>query len=367
MATIIGAILLIATLLSFSLRAGVRALARIPFRWTFNPANTFAIVVTEDNKDSEGTKGSGNIVDLLHAIPGRVLDRRSSNHMNWCLKKGIEPDHQNFLYRKLGVQDMGSVFYTLRTNVDKRLRYARKEPKAGEHTEELHTVTKTSDTRHVFFTGEMTVKIIESDTKDRIGLDFEIDFIFERKFPVRSILRVADAPAFLTSLVENIVNNKTTTKPVTAYYGGKYTEKHRKELALEIDENEALKKKVLDEIGLDITAVSIRNVTVDAKYKDLLAKKLQAEKDAEAETIKVDAAAKNKITTADAEMQAKMKINTADEDRVRRVIKPLAENDRTVAVRVAEAYEHNETVTTFAPGAGIMLPLPVGKEKQPTT
>ncbi len=49
--------------------------------------------------------------------------------------------------------------------------------------------------------------------------------------------------------------------------------------------------------------------------------------------------------------------NTGDADRVTRVIIPAARDERTVAVRVAEAYENNETVTTFAPGANTMIPL----------
>lgn len=335
----------------------IRALARRPFRWTFNPANTFALVVTEEDKSGSGMQGGGNIVKILHAVPGHILVKDGADPMNHYLEKlkeGIDPDHDNLLFQKLGVQDMGSIFFTLRTNIDKRARFSRETDRP---TEELHTVTKVYKTQHVFFTGDMTVKVEKADTKDKIWLDFEIDFVFERKYPARSVVRVADAPALLTSFVENIVNNETVSRPVTDFYGGDEAKKKREELAKLIDEDSVFKEMVRRELGLDITSVSIRSVEVDPAYRELFAKKTKAEKEAEALSITVNNAAKNTVTTAEAEKLAKILRNDAEADHIARVVVPTATNELAVRVREAEAYENNETVTTFAPGKETFVPI----------
>jgi regulator of protease activity HflC (stomatin/prohibitin superfamily) len=350
------AIAVVTTLLYYSWSFAIRALARIPFRWTFNPANTFALVVTEEDESGSGMKGGGNIVKILHAVPGHRLIDKDPNPMNHFLEKieeGKDPSHDNFLFQKLGVQDMGSVFFTLRTNMDKRARFTRETDKP---TEELHTVTKVNKTQHVFFTGEMTVTIKEADTADKIYLDFEIDFVFERKFPARSVLRVADAPALLTSFVENIVNNQTVSRPVADFYGGEDAKANREELARLID-NEGLKELVERELGLDITSVSIRSVEIDPAYRALFAKKTEAEKNAEALSITVKNAAENTVTTAEADKQAKILRNDAEADHIARVTVPTASSELSVRVREAEAYENNNTVTTFAPGKESFVPI----------
>lgn len=337
----------------------IRALARIPFYWLFTPANTFALVVTEEDKSGDGMSGGGNVVNVFHAVPGKILERNGPDQMKWEFVDGEgseDPDH-GFLFRSLGVQSMGSIFYTTRVNLDRRLRFAR-EDKMGDKEkaevravtkEELHAITKVNKTRNVFFTGELTVVIKEADTSDKLGLNFEIDFIFARRFPVRSVLRLADSAAFLTSMVERIVNNTTVSKPAEDYVGGTDAQANRQELIRLIESDHEFREKILDEIGLEITAVSLRDVSMLETQRKLLQKKVEAEKEAEA-----------KVIAAGGERDAQVARNTGDADRVTRVIIPAARDERTVAVRVAEAYENNETVTTFAPGAGNTM-IPLGK------
>ncbi len=341
--------------LYFGSSFAIRALARIPWRWTFINLQTFGIVVTEDDRTPAGDRGGGNVVDLLHAVPGKVLVKTDPDPMEWYFERGADPEHDNFLFRKLGVQDMGSIFYTLRTNVDKHARYARP---TDVPTGELQTVTKVNESRMTFYSFELTVTIKDSDTKDRIPIQFEIDFVCERIYPLKSVVRVADAPALLTSFVSNIVNNETSTQEVTLYYGGDETKKAREKLCHTIASDSEFQEKVRKELGLDITSVSIRSVDVDAKYKAMLAKKVEAEKEAEAKTIEVVAAARNTVTKAKAAAEAKMLDNEAEANRVNTVLLPLAQNERTVALRFAEAYEKNTNVTTFAPGAHTIFPLP---------
>lgn len=317
----------------------IRALARIPFFWTFTPANTFVVVVTEEDASGDGMKGAGNVVNALHAVPGKVLKKSDSDQMKWEFMDGEDPEH-GFLFRTLGIQSMGSIFYTTRVNIDRRLRFSR------EDVEDLHTITKTKKTRSVFYTGELTVKIKEADTADKLGLNFEIDFVFARQFPVRSVLRLADSTAFLTSLVEKIVNNTTVALPAEAYVGGTDAQKNRRRLIRIIETDRDFKKKILDEIGLEITTVSLRDVSMIDTQRELLQKKITAEKEAEA-----------KVIEAGGDRDAQIARNTGDADRVTRVIVPASQDERTVAIRVAEAYENNPTVTTYAPGADKMIPL----------
>ena len=49
----------------------------------------------------------------------------------------------------------------------------------------------------------------ESGTAGIGGVDFEIDLIFGRRFPLKSVVRLADSTAFLNSMVDEIVNNET--------------------------------------------------------------------------------------------------------------------------------------------------------------
>ncbi|MDP2642173.1 MAG: hypothetical protein Q8P21_02695, partial [bacterium] len=298
-------------------------------------------------------------VDVLHAVPGKILDKRNPDQMKWEFKIGEDTNH-GFLFRTLGVQSMGSIFYTTRVNLERRPRFAREEKvkdteavEVRETTkEELHVVTKVIKTRNVMYTGELAVEIKAADTADRLGLNFQIDFIFARRFPVRSVLRLADSAAFLISMVEKIVNNTTVSKPAEAYIGGPDAQRNRRRLIEIIEKDRELSRKILKEIGLDITAVSLRDVSMPEGQQELLQKRIEAEKTAEASVI-----------TAKGERDAQIARNAGDADRVRRVIVPAAQNERTVAVRQAEGYEKNKTVTTLVIGSNASPVVPVGGNK----
>lgn len=358
---LIGLILLIATGLYLGLPFGIRSLGKIPFRWTTNPANTFALVVTHSNDPRVQDQG-GNIVDILHGINGKRLVRKGADPLDWYFKKGTDPSHQNFFFTRLGVQDMGSIFYTLRTNIDKRMRFSREKDKP---TEDLHSVTREETAKHIFFTGDLTVVIKEADTADNVYLDFEIDFIFERTFPARSIIHLGDAAAFLTSLVKQMVNNETSIRPVLDYYGGPDTKTHRQKLAEDIHNNPDFQKKVLRELGLDITSVSIRDVAVDPEYRELFALDTKAEKKGEAELIAAQKARLTAVEKATGEMEAENLRTSAKKRLLDDVTIPAAASELTLAAfaieRNADAYAKNTTVTTYAPGKDTVGALPLSK------
>lgn len=329
----------------------IRALARKPFYWTFTPANTFTIIVTEEDGSGDGMSGGGNIVDVLHAVPGKRLVKISPDSMNWAFIDDEDSDH-GFLFRTLGVQSMGSIFRTTRVNLEQRTRYTReqgipsdKRPEArATSKEELHNVTKGKKSRSVFYTGELTIVVKEADTADRLGVNFEIDLIFARRFPVRSVLRIADTPAFLDSLTQRVVNSETSTRNAEDFIGGPDTKTNRNNLITSIKND--IKVEVLIELGLEITSVSLRDVSMTDDQRKFLELKMQTEKKAEALVIE-----------ATGKRDAQIAINTGDADRITRVIIPAARDERTVRVREAEAYERNPVVTTYAPGSSTMLPL----------
>jgi regulator of protease activity HflC (stomatin/prohibitin superfamily) len=350
-------ILVLATGLFLAPQFAIRALARIPFYWAFNPGNTFNIIVTEEDESGSGSEGGGNIVDSRHAVGGARLNKNDPNYMNWEIIEGEEdPEHNTWLFWKLGVQPMGSIFYTTRVNIDRRLRFTREKEE-----DELHNVNKIRETRNVFYTGELTVVVKEADTADKLGVNFEIDFTFKRQFPVRSVLKLADSAAFLTSSVEKIVNSETVELPAEAYIGGKGTDategsrQHREDLVRAIKDNHEFKQEILDAIGFNITAVSLRDVSMTPAHRRLLEMKVEAEKLKEKKIIDAQGDREKMIIAAQGEKEAGILINDKDADRVERVIKPTAETERTTAVRWAEAYEKNSTVQTYAPGKDVIV------------
>lgn len=352
----------------------LRWLARIPFYWTFTPENTFSIPVADEDDSGDGSKGGGSVRGFLHGISGRVLDRNDTTDvMEWELQKGDEPGHNTLLFRNLGIQSLGNIFWSLRLNTDERLRFTREKTgkvKTGSEGDEsrettdgeMHVVDKSNKTKHVFFSGELTVVIKEADTLDGLGIHFEIDFVFERQFPVKSVLRLANSAAFLTSMVERIVNEHTVNLPAEAYVGGidieagaenRYNiQEERQRLAAAIESNADFSAKVLEEIGLNITAANIREVTMEENERKLLKQRVEARKAAEA-----------KVITAKGDRDAQKALNEGVAHRLETVIKPSAEtpeialNFRTD--REASAYENNETLTTLVKDsskAGVMIP-----------
>jgi hypothetical protein len=336
----------------------IRALAHRRWYWIFTAANRFAVITTKEDGGNEG-----NIVDIRHGIKGKRIDTTPSDPMNWRVVDGDDPRQDAFLYRLIGVQPIG-FFREVRLNTDRRMRFAASDDKNVEGADvesatvtsgKLRAMDKTLKTHNVYYTGELTVVIEEADTADKMGINFEIDFTFEREYPVRSVLRLADSAAFLQSLVEKMVNLQTVNLPAAAYIGGGHTDEAgvtkstselREELTAEIENDPSFSGKVLDEIGFNIKAVSLRSVSMTKKHRELLELEVQARKKAQ-ESI-INAEADRKVKGLETEWMA---------ERVEKVTKPAAENDRTVAVRLAEAYENNEHVTTYAPGSNTQLPL----------
>ena len=318
----------------FGLAVFLRAVAsrENPTFVTFVPAQMHALVTTKSSKITDATKGGGNIVNVIHAIPGKRLDKSPVDHMDWHYKDGKES--RGLLYYLLGIQFIWPFRY-LRLNDVRTFRFGRKDEES-----KYSIMAKSQQTRYVFFSGQHDIQVESAETIGILKINLLFNLIYEETFPVRVRLRTADPYAILTMMVTRLVIGKVggiDPKLLIA------EEVRQQELA---DAIQAIAPMVEEQLGIKVKKVTLADVAFDSETQRLL----ELEKKTEIEN-------KAKVAIAEAERDAQVARNTGDADRVARVIIPAARDERTVAVRVAEAYEKNETVTTFAPGANTMIPL----------
>ena len=346
----------------------LKALARVPFKWTNNPANTFAIIVSERGKSAD--EPVGGFINALHGVSGMRLNKTDINPQKWFFEPGEDPDHDTFLYSWLRIQDMGSIHYARRINVDRRKRFG---TKAGDNVVELHEFNQEKQRQHVFYEGELTFVILEADTKDGLGINLKLEIKFARKFPVRSVLAMADPAAFLASLVEKIVNLETPKHNSLDYLGGDNTEAYRQALSDRIQSDARFKQQVEDAIGFEITSVSIREVTMRDDLRELQELAIKAEKKGAAEVItaqqdllKAQQEKLARFARAEAKEREDMVPINVEASYFERVIKPAGENELVAAILMKtgenHAYRDNAHVTDFHPHhTDIHVTMPDGR------
>ena len=328
----IGFILALVVFIGLAVLLRAIASSKNPTFTVFVPAQTHALVTTKNSKVTDVTEGGGNVVDVVHSIPGKRLNKSSVNPMDWYYEKGGEP--RGILYYFLGIQIIGFFRY-LRLNDVRTFRWGRKDDES-----EYHMLAKSLTTPYIFFSGQHDIDITGVETIGILTINLRFNLIYEETFPVRVRLRTADPYAVLTMMVTKLAINLLGGKDPKNLISDK---KLQKELA---DDIQGISKVVKKQLGIEIKKVTLTDVSFDGETKKLLELKKKTELENTAA-----------IAVAEKDKEVQMLANDADADRVKRVIKPAAENDRTVAVRVAEAYERNEVVTTYAPGASAMLPL----------
>ena len=334
MFTVIGFIL--AGLISLGLVLLLRHIAsrENPTLAVFVPAQMHALVTTKSNKITDVTKGGGNVVDVVHSIPGKILNDSDPDHMNWFYEDGKEP--RGVLYHLFGIEIIGFFRY-LRLNDVRTFRWGRMD-----NENEYHMQAKNLQTRYVFFSGQhdMDFKGVESGAMLKLDLRFNI--VYEEKYPVRVRLRTADPYAVLTMMVNRLVISLVgSTEDPKMLVSDKQLQ-----AAMAKSIQDEVSVEVLKQLGIEIKFVNLTEIDFDANTKRLL--ELEATTNLEN---------KARVSVAQNAKEVQILANDADADRIERVIKPAAENDRTVRVREAEAYERNKVVTVYAPGAKTMLPL----------
>lgn len=294
-----------------------------------------ALVTTKSNEVTDVTKGGGNVVNVVHSIPGKRLDKSPVDPMNWYYKDGKES--RGILYYLLGIQIIWFFRY-LRFNDVRTFRYGRKDEER-----EYTMQAKSQQTRYVFFSGQHDVQMDHVETIGILKVSLRFNIIYEETYPVRVRLRTADPYAVLTMMV---------TRLAISMMGGtdpkEFIQKKDLQEALANTIQAIASHDVEEQLGITIKKVTLADVSFDDETMKVLELEIRTRLQNEAAVA---------VATKDRDVQ--ILINTGDADRIERVIKPAAENERTVAVRVAEAYERNKVVTdfTFAPGTDKMLPL----------
>lgn len=318
-----------------------------PTVFAFVPAQMHALVVTKSSKVTDATKGGGNVSNVVHSIPGKRLNKSSLDPMDWYYENEKEP--RGILYRLLGIQFIGFFRY-LRLNDIKTFRWGRAEGETAYHMQ-----AKSSPTRYGFFSGQHDIFLEHIETVSILRVNLLMNVIYEEVYPVRVRLRVADPFAVLTMMVTKLaigILGKTDPKKFID------SAEEQEQLMKAIEE---ISKTTEEQFGVRIKKASLADVSFDEETAKLLERKARASIEAEANLITATNLAEQEIAKAKGDKEARILRNEGDAHRVEHVIKPLAENDRTVQVAGFDAYRDNETVTTLVLGQGATPVVPLGK------
>lgn len=337
----------LASLTVLGLLLSIRFLGKHNFLWSIVPANTVAFVSYTSDDSGSMTEGGGPVVDIIHAVPGKRLNKESHDLQEWFFEEvgGGNEEIHSLLYHILGVTWIG-FFRTLRWNTIKGFRYTRKEG-----AEEYHVVTKGDTMRFVPFSGEQAIEVKGAETKSVFGIDLVFNTIHERKFPLKAVLRVADSNAVLTTMIhERVIMVTSMHEPEEILSDDS---KYKRSIIKAAEEAE---KEALKEIGTHMTRVTLLSVAVSDEDRKLFELNERNQREGEAAVTKAKQEAEATVAKAEGAKKARILANDAEADHIDRVIKPSAENDRTVAVVQAEAYRYNEHV--IAVGGTPLISLP---------
>lgn len=326
---------------------------------TIIPANNTALVTKKENTLSRDKNGNvtgvnndgGSIVRVLHAVPGKRLNKKDHDAMNWRMEAGRE--WRGLFFILIDIQFIW-LFRYLRINEVRTFRWGRKSDE-----DEYHMMAKTSFTRYRHFSGQHDIEQKHVETREIIKFDMRFNLTVEETYPVRVSLRVADAYAQLTMIVNDHVIDFMGDVDPKQFIGAKGepvpTEKElvRKKENLKNDLVSSfggILQTIEDETGITVRKIMLPDFDFDEATKKLLEAKTRAILESEAELIR-----------AEKDKQIKIKVNEADAHRIANVIKPLAADDRLVKVAAIEAYRDNKTVTHLVLGQNAIPVLPLDK------
>ncbi len=351
--------LILATAIALGLVVALRRFAarENPTIITFPPAQRHALVTTksvspEKVKSNDKTEEQGNVVDVVHAIPGKWLDKSGDDPWNWCYKDEDEEhkEPRGLLYVLFGIAFIGFFRY-LRLNEVRTFRWGRKEEET-----EYHMLSKSSLTRFPFFSGQHDIRLKGIETKQILKVDLLLNIIFEETYPVRVRLRTADPYAVLTMMV-----SKLTISLIGGHDAKDIVQKKELQDDLARDIENAVKKSVVEELGITIKKVTLAEIDFEEETKKLLELEAKTDLENRARLALADNYKETEIRKAEGDRQARILRNEGDAHRVEHVIKPVVGlGELGVQVRQAEAYETNKTMTTLVVGQGATPVVPVG-------
>jgi regulator of protease activity HflC (stomatin/prohibitin superfamily) len=359
----------------FSVGIIVRTLAHFEIIWCVIPATTVAEVLSKRNSEykkvggaSKATAASGgDVVNILHAVPGHKLVKPSSDYMEWSIEKGFEL--RGLFYYLYKVQYKG-IWWSL---AQVRIREFRKAiddeeaatAKDGAMAGLYRVLIKDYVTKFPYFSREHAVAVTSAETKAGFPLDALLILKYKVRKPSKARLSVADSNAVLASFAIQAFKGLVAVEDTDFYlYGGT----DRKQAL--VDEIKAiLNGQAYEAIGLEVTDVILDDIDVDAETRALLelkrknelegdAKITEAEKGALASAAAAEGQKKSAILISEGTFEAKMNTNKGEADYNKTVLIPMSENDQRVAVFRAVAYRDNAHITTYAPGdRNAILPL----------
>lgn len=327
-----------------------RLLGALEILFCFIPANASAIVVSKGNETADVTQGGGGIVDVIHDIPGKFLDKSPISPMDWKYVPGKEG--RGILYHglpglHLGLQWKG-VFTSLRTNKVQSTRYGK-----IENSTDFGLKPKDFLTKFVQFSGELSVSVLKAETLSVYGLDVEYDIIYETTYPVRAIVRLAEPNAFLSAMIAKATFAVTRKYAPEEFLTGTQSHDRQQELVdavLEIGKEDGATEKAF---GIRITEVTIRAVDPEESQRAILELASKTERENVAAISAAEARKTIRVKQAEAENLAGMLDIEVQEMLLNRVTLPTARQPGAIAVAAVQAYRDNKTVTVFAPGGNL--------------
>ncbi len=194
----------VALVLLASAVLSVWILAQHEILWCRIPANTFAFVVTgtKDPSDSSLISGGG-IVEVLHEVPGKKLNRSSLNKFEWTFEDGHE--EHGLLHFILGVQWIGFA-RSLRINHIRDRCFRRDDIKG------IHSQSNDCKAKFIYYSREQAVEVNGANTLGSYRLDLPFNLLYAVIAPVRAILGMADSNAVLTMMISEKVSNVVGTQ-----------------------------------------------------------------------------------------------------------------------------------------------------------
>lgn len=304
-------------------------------------ANTGALIVNQDDKSGKMTTGGGTVKGFSHAIPGKKVDTNLPDPMDWMVKdldngEKMDPAHDNFIRRRLGVDWMG-LFSAVRTNSDEHLRY-----RTGSAGGEIEP-NKDKLPKFIPYSVDAVARLKDLETLDQLKISFDINLILERVYFVRSVLKVSNPISYLESMLNDLLNKIVGQHSAAEYRGGSTSEALKKELTEAIMGDEFI-NAVLDALGLQIVKASVLSPTMSEEQEKILEQQVKAEADARV-----------KRTNADAELYEKTRQNAAAAEFFDKVTKPTLELQNEPKNKLADAIEKTKVGTLVLGGEASTL------------
>ncbi len=355
--------------------------------WVFVPANTGALVVgkqntnVRDNATGTVVRSGGPVFNLIHGIPGKKRKKISPDPMAWQMIEGEED--WGFWHWITGGAFFLGPWREIRVCTINELRYTKttRKNERGEDEDVYGVESRTYDTLFPFFSGALAVDIKGAEAKGTFTVDIGLNFLWERTYFVRSVLRVADANAIITIMANARVVAITGTMKPEEILAGKQEVKEK--IAKAVD---SIIAEAEEQIGLSIFDTEVYHLDVNAKERALfeLAERTKREQKARVQVAQAERRmviiAKRGETAAQllqAEMDKKTKViegeaaravgllaNDVSADYVKRAILPVAKAPGGPAIRMAEAIEKtNIQVLTLGADHGQIIDLGALREK----